>query len=59
MDEDSELIRRHIREGAEEAFAALVRRHVELVFSTALGRTNGQRQLAEDATATRIRGVGA
>lgn len=35
MDEDSELIRRYTRENAEEAFAALVRRHVDLVFSIA------------------------
>ena len=57
-DEDSELIQRHTLENAEEAFAALVRRHVDLVFSSVLRPANGQRQLSED-DATRIRGVGA
>ena len=36
-------------EGTEEAFSALVKAHLGLVYSTALRRVNGDRELAKDA----------
>jgi RNA polymerase sigma factor (sigma-70 family) len=47
---DSELLQRYGAERAEPAFAELVRRHIDLVFSAALRQAQGDRQLAEDVT---------
>jgi RNA polymerase sigma factor (sigma-70 family) len=46
-DTDLELVMRYARQNAEDAFAELVRRHVNLVFSTAL-RLVRSRQVAEE-----------
>src|SRR5947207_5559499 len=46
---DFELLRRYAHERDEAAFAQIVRRHVNLVFSAALRRV-GDRHLAEDVT---------
>ena len=48
MAEDVELLRRYAQDRSEEAFTALVRRHLPLVYHAALRRTNGDRHLAED-----------
>jgi RNA polymerase sigma factor (sigma-70 family) len=48
MDHDAQLLRRYAREGAEEAFAELVRRHLGLVYGSALRRVNGNAALAEE-----------
>jgi RNA polymerase sigma factor (sigma-70 family) len=45
---DAELLRQYLQQGSEEAFQALVRRHVDLVYGTALRRTRNP-QLAEEA----------
>ena len=36
MSEDAELLRRYATENSEAAFAELIRRHVDLVYSAAL-----------------------
>jgi len=46
--EDSELLRRYVDEKSEEAFAELVRRHLNLVYSVALRQVAGETHLAED-----------
>ena len=48
MTTDAELLRRYIEERTESAFDELVQRHLGLVFSAALRRTNNNRHLAED-----------
>src|SRR4051794_7888568 len=48
---DHELLSRYCAESDQAAFAELVRRYVNLVYSTALRRT-GERELAEDVTQT-------
>jgi RNA polymerase sigma factor (sigma-70 family) len=50
MNEDAELLRRYAEEGANDAFAELVQRHVDLVYSAALRQLNGDAHLAADAT---------
>jgi RNA polymerase sigma factor (sigma-70 family) len=50
MNDDTELLRRYFEEGAEDAFAELVHRHVNLVYSAALRQLNGDAHLAADAT---------
>ncbi len=50
MIEDIELLRRYAGEGAEDAFAELVARHVNLVHSAALRQVQGDAHLAADAT---------
>src|SRR5256886_7012087 len=46
-DTDLELLRRYTRQQAEDAFAALVRRHLNLVYSAALRQVRSP-QLAEE-----------
>ena len=48
MMEDAELLRRYAAEKSEEAFAELVRRHLDLVYSTALRQLAGDTHLAQD-----------
>jgi DNA-directed RNA polymerase specialized sigma24 family protein len=50
MNDDAELLRRYFEEGVDAAFAELVRRHVDLVYSAALRQVNGDTHLAADAT---------
>jgi len=50
MNDDSALLRRYAREGAENAFAEIVRRHVNFVYSAALRQVNGDAHLAADVT---------
>lgn len=45
---DAELLRRYVREHTEDAFAELVRRHLNLVYAAALRRTGGLHALAEE-----------
>jgi len=52
MTTDSELLGRFTRSGAEDAFAELVRRHVNLVYSAALRQVGGDTHLAQDAAQT-------
>jgi RNA polymerase sigma factor (sigma-70 family) len=46
---DTELLRQYVRENSEEAFAALVTRHVNMVYSVALRKT-GNSAAAEEIT---------
>jgi len=46
--DDSELLRRYLRDRSEAAFAELVQRHVNLVYSGALRRLGGNADLARD-----------
>jgi RNA polymerase sigma factor (sigma-70 family) len=48
MTPDSELLRRYAGTKSEEAFAELVRRHLDLVYSAALRQVNGDAHLAQD-----------
>ena len=50
MLDDQQLLRRFVEDGSQIAFTELVARHVNLVFSAALRRTNGDEQLAKDVT---------
>jgi RNA polymerase sigma factor (sigma-70 family) len=49
MSGDMELVREYARGGSEEAFAALVSRHINLVYSVAMRRV-GDAHLAEEIT---------
>ncbi|MFT3870606.1 MAG: sigma-70 family RNA polymerase sigma factor [Nibricoccus sp.] len=48
MIEDSELLRRYVAEHSEPAFADLVSRHVDLVYSVALRTVGGDAHSAQD-----------
>jgi RNA polymerase sigma factor (sigma-70 family) len=48
MTEDPELLRHYLENQSEAAFSELVRRHLALVYGTALRRTNGDSHRAED-----------
>lgn len=48
MPADAELLRRYAHEHSQEAFAALVQRHLGLVYSAALRRLDGDAYLAQD-----------
>lgn len=48
MASDNELLRRYTNSRSEEAFAELVRRHLNLVYFAALRRANGDASLAEE-----------
>ena len=49
MTPDNELLRRYAETKSEEAFAELVRRHIDLVYSAVLRPLNGDVHLAQDA----------
>ncbi len=48
MTPDPELLRQFARTNSEDAFAELVKRHVNLVYSAALRQMNGDEHLAKD-----------
>jgi RNA polymerase sigma factor (sigma-70 family) len=50
VNDDSILLRRYVSEHSEEAFAELVRRHLDFVFSVALRQTQGNHARAQDIT---------
>jgi RNA polymerase sigma factor (sigma-70 family) len=50
MSEDAQLLRRYATERSEAAFAELIRRHVDLVYSAALRLVNGDVHSAQDLT---------
>jgi RNA polymerase sigma factor (sigma-70 family) len=50
MTPDSELLRRFAKTNSEDAFAELVKRHVNLVYSAALRQVNGDGHLAKDVS---------
>jgi RNA polymerase sigma factor (sigma-70 family) len=50
MTSDCDLLRRYAETNSEEAFAELVRRHLDLVYSAALRQVNGDAHLAQDVT---------
>jgi RNA polymerase sigma factor (sigma-70 family) len=50
MSQDADLLRRYTTERSEAAFAELVRRHVDLVYSAALRLVSGDAHCAQDLT---------
>jgi RNA polymerase sigma factor (sigma-70 family) len=50
MDDDATLLRRYAATRDDDAFAALVRRHVDFVHSVACRRTHGDAHLARDVS---------
>ena len=50
MTDDASLLRAYATEGSEAAFSELVRRHLGVVYHTALRQTGGDRHRAEDVT---------
>src|SRR5271169_2381247 len=52
MTPDNELLRDYAKTRSEDAFAELVGRHVNLVYSAALRQVNGDTHLAQDVAQT-------
>jgi RNA polymerase sigma factor (sigma-70 family) len=52
MTPDPELLRRFAKTNSEDAFAELVKRHLDLVYSAALRQVNGDEHLAKDVAQT-------
>jgi RNA polymerase sigma factor (sigma-70 family) len=52
MTPDSELLRQFAKTDSEDAFAELVKRHVNLVYSAALRQVNGDEHFAKDVAQT-------
>ncbi len=52
MPDDAELLRRYAKDKSEEAFAELVRRHLNLVYAVALRQVGGDAHLAQDVAQT-------
>lgn len=52
LTDDGELLRRYAAQASAAAFAELVRRHVDHVYSAALRRVNGDHALAQDVAQT-------
>ena len=50
MTDDASLLRRFVQQHANDAFAELVRRHLNLVYFAALRQTDGDTHRAEDAS---------
>src|SRR5262245_37185193 len=50
MTDDADLLRTYAVSGSEDAFAELVRRHVDFVHAVAMRRGNGDSHLAKDVT---------
>ncbi len=50
MIDDTELLRQYARERSEAAFAELVRRHIDLVYSAAVRRLGGDAHRADEVT---------
>src|ERR1041384_672298 len=47
---DCDLLKAYVETKSEDAFAELVRRHIDLVFSAALRQVGGDVHLAQDVT---------
>lgn len=50
MPDDAELLQQYLRDHSDAAFAELVRRHIDLVYSAALRKLNGDTHRAKDVT---------
>jgi RNA polymerase sigma factor (sigma-70 family) len=59
MTSDGELLRRYATTRSEDAFAEVVRRHLDLVYSAALRQVNGDAQLAQDVAQVVFRDLAA
>ena len=55
MKSDAELLKEYVEVRAEPAFAELVRRHIDLVYSAALRQVGGDAHLARDVAQTVFR----